>query len=144
MTNDVSNKPPIWFWAVAIIALLWNLFGLFNFYVSTFDQVTILATLNQEQRELFESMPMWATIAFGIATIGGTLASIGLLLRKKWAKQLFIISLIALVAQFVNWLFIQKAPEVFPNSYTMPITVTVMGILLVLYTQYAMRKGWIT
>jgi len=87
---------------------------------------------------------MWATIAFGIATIGGTLASIGLLLRKKWAKQLFIISLIALVAQFVNWLFIQKAPEVFPNSYTMPITVTVMGILLVLYTQYAMRKGWIT
>lgn len=143
MTTNESNKPPVWFWVVAGIALLWNLFGLYNFYISTFHQVTILETLNQEQRALFEAMPMWATVAFGIATVSGVLASIGLLTRKKWAKPLFVISLIAMVAQFVNWLFIQNAPEVFPNSYTMPITVVVVGILLILFTNKGTQKDWL-
>ncbi len=144
MTTNEYNKPPIWFWVVSAIALLWNLFGLFNFYVSTFDQVSILETLNQEQRELFEAMPMWATIAFGVATVSGTLGSIGLLLRKKWAKPLFIISLVTLVAQFINWLFIQNAPEVFPNSYTMPAVVVIVGVLLIFFSNKAIQKGWLS
>ena len=138
-----SIKLPIWFWVVSVLALLWNLFGLFNFYISTFDQATILETLNQEQRELFEAMPLWATICFGIATISGTLACIGLLMRKKWAKQLFIISFITMVAQFVNWLFIQNAPEIFPNSYTMPTAVVLVGILLILFANMGIKKGWL-
>ncbi len=143
MTAYSSSKPPVWFWVVAGIALLWNLFGLFNFYISTFNQVTILETLNQEQRELFEAMPIWATVAFGIATIGGVIATIGLFIRRKWAKQLFVISLIAMVVQFVNWLFIQKAPEVFPNSYTMPVAVVIVGVLLIFFCNKAIQKGWL-
>ena len=139
-----SIKPPIWFWVISVLALLWNLFGLYNFYISTFDQVTILESMNQEQRELFEAMPMWATVCFGIATIGGVIASIGLLMRKKWAKPLFIVSLITLVAQFVNWLFIQNAPEVFPNSYGMPITVFIVGILLILFSNTGIKKNWLS
>lgn len=136
-------KPPIWFWVVSVLALLWNLYGLFNFYISTFNQVAILETLNQEQREVFEAMPTWATIAFAIATISGTLGSVGLLLGKKWAKQLFIISLVAMIAQFINWLFIQNAADVFPNAYTMPIIVVIVGILLVLFANKATQKEWL-
>lgn len=142
MTTSV--KPPAWFWVVSALALLWNLYGLFNFYLSTFNQVVILETLNQEQREVFEAMPMWATIAFAIATIAGTLASIGLLMRKKWAKLLFTISLIAMIVQFVNWLFVQNAPEVFPNSYTMPIVVVIVGILLILFANTGIKKEWLS
>ncbi|WP_435625040.1 hypothetical protein [Flagellimonas sp.] len=138
-----SIKPPIWFWVIGVLALLWNLFGLYNFYISTFDQVAILETLNQEQRELFEAIPLWATICFGIATISAVVASIGLLARKKWAKPLFIISLITLVAQFVNWLFIQNAPEVFPNSYAMPTTVFIVGVLLILFSNKGIQKSWL-
>lgn len=144
MTTNRINKPPVWFWVLSALALLWNLFGLFNFYNSTFNQVAILETLNQEQRELFEAMPMWATIAFAIATISGTLASVGLLLRKKWAKSMFIVSLIAMLAQFVNWLFIQNAPEVFPNSYTMPIVVVLVGIFFILFANKGIQKGWLS
>lgn len=142
MTTSV--KPPVWFWVVGAFALLWNLYGLFNFYLSTFNQVAILETLNQEQRELFESMPMWATVAFAIATITGTIASIGLVMRKKWAKSLFIISLVTMIAQFANWLFIQNAPEVFPDSYTMPIVVVIVGILLILFANMGIKKDWLS
>ena len=144
MTTDVSQKPPVWFWVVAVIALLWNLFGLFNFYISTFDQVSILETLNQKQRELFEAMPLWATIAFGVATVTGTLASLGLLVRKRLAKPLFVVSLVAMVAQFINWLFIQNAPEVFPNSYSMPAAVVIVGVLLIIFSNKGIQKGWLS
>ncbi len=144
MTKSESNKPPIWFWAIAIAALLWNLFGLFNFYISTFDQASLLETLNQEQRKLFEAMPTWAIVCFGVATVGGTLASLGLLIRRKWAKSLFVISLIAMIAQFINWLFIQKAPEVFPDSYTMPVVVVIVGILLIFFSNKAVQESWLS
>ena len=138
-----TNKPSIWFWIASALALIWNLFGVFNYLYQAFNQVAILETLNQQQRELFEAIPAWATAAFAIAVFSGTIACIALLLRKKWAKPLFVISLICAVAQFVNWLFIQKAPEVFPNSYTMPLAVVIVGGLLIYLSSQAINKGWL-
>lgn len=141
MTNSV--KPPVWFWVVSVLALLWNAFGVFQYLYTAFNQVEILETLNQAQREVFEAMPAWATACFAIATFGGLAASIGLFIRKKWSKMLFIVSLVAAIAQFVNWLFIQNAAEVFPNSYAMPVTVVIVGVLLILFSNTGIKKGWL-
>ncbi len=141
MTTSV--KPPVWFWVASIFALLWNIFGVYSYLYNAFNQVEILETLNQGQREVYEAIPAWATACFAIAVFSGTIASIGLLLRKKWAKPVFIISLLTAVAQFINWLFIQNAPEVFPDSYTMPIMVTVVGVLLILFAKKGIQKGWL-
>ena len=142
MTTSV--KPPVWFWVASVFALLWNLFGVYSYLYNAFNQVEILETLNQAQREVFEAIPAWATACFAIAVFSGTIASIGLLLRKKWAKPVFIVSLLTAVAQFVNWLFIQNAAEVFPDSYTMPVLVTVVGILLILFAKKGIEKGWLS
>ena len=61
MTTTV--KPPTWFWVVSIIALLWNLMGVFNYLNQAFNQQAILETLDQAQREAFEGIPAWATAA---------------------------------------------------------------------------------
>ena len=85
MTTPI--KPPTWFWVVSVIALLWNLVGVFNYLNQAFNQVAMLESLNQAQREAFEGIPAWATAAFAIAVFSGTIACIGLLLRKKWAME---------------------------------------------------------
>ncbi len=140
-----SNKPPVWFWVVSVLALLWNLSGVYSYLSSKFNQVEMLEAMTQAQRELFESIPAWATAAFAIAVFAGTIASVGLLLRKKWAKLLFIVSLVAAVLQFVNWLFFQNAPEAFGSSaYTMPIIVVVVGFLLILFAKKSIQKGWLS
>ena len=141
MTTSV--KPPVWFWVASILGLVWNLFGVYSYLYNAFNQVEILETLNQAQREVFEAIPAWATACFAIAVFSGTIASIGLLLRKKWAKPVFIVSLLTAVAQFIDWLFIQNAAEVFPDSYTMPIMVTVVGILLILFARMGIQKNWL-
>ncbi|MCR9265880.1 MAG: hypothetical protein NXH86_17130 [Flavobacteriaceae bacterium] len=137
-------KPPIWFWVVSSIALLWNLSGVFNYLNQAFNQQAILESINQAQREVFEGIPAWATAAFALAVFSGTIGSIGLLLRKKWAKPLFIISLIMAVAQFIHWLFVSNAVEAFgPSTYTMPIIVVIIGLYLIFFSKIGTQKGWL-
>ncbi|MBO0322523.1 hypothetical protein J0X14_09450 [Muricauda sp. CAU 1633] len=141
---NTSAKPPVWFWVVSVIALLWNLMGVFNYLNQAFNQVAILESLDQAQREAFEGIPAWATAAFAIAVFSGAIGSIGLLLRKKWARPLFIISLITAVAQFIHWLFISNAVEAFgPSTYTMPIIVVVIGLYLIFFSKQGIQKGWL-
>ncbi|WP_318344172.1 hypothetical protein [Flagellimonas baculiformis] len=142
--TTTTVKPPTWFWVVSVIALLWNLIGVFNYLNQAFNKQLILESLDQAQREVFEGIPAWATAAFAIAVFSGTLASIGLLLRKKWARPLFILSLLAAVVQFGHWLFINNAVEAFgPSSYTMPIMVIIFGIYLIFFSKKGIQKGWL-
>ncbi|MFD2099574.1 hypothetical protein [Flagellimonas iocasae] len=142
MTTTV--KPPISFWIMSVIALLWNLMGVFNYLNQAFNQVSILESLDQAQREVFEGIPAWATAAFAIAVFSGLAGSIGLLLRKKWARPLFIVSFIAALAQFINWLFISDAVEAFgPSTYTMPILVLLIGLYLIFFSKVGIKKGWL-
>lgn len=80
---NTSVKPPVWFWVVSVIALLWNLLGVMNYLNQAFNQVALMEAMDQAQREVFEGIPAWATAAFAIAVFSGTLASIGLLVRKN-------------------------------------------------------------
>ena len=143
MTNSV--KPPIWFWAVSVISLLWNIMGVFNYLNQAYNKEAMLETLSQVQREAFESIPAWATAAFAIAVFSGFFASFALLLRKKWAKPLFTLSLIAAIAQFISWLFISNAAEAFGSTaYLMPIIVIVIGVYLILFSGKGIRNGWLS
>ena len=141
---NTSVKPPVWFWVVSVIALLWNLLGVMNYLNQAFNQVALMEAMDQAQREVFEGIPAWATAAFAIAVFSGTLASIGLLVRKKWARPLFIVSLVAVVIQFAHWLFISNAVEAFgPSTYGMPIVVVLIGIYLIFFAQKGIEKGWL-
>ncbi|MAU27089.1 MAG: hypothetical protein CMH48_12470 [Muricauda sp.] len=143
MTSTVV-KPPAWFWVVGIIALLWNLVGVFNYLNLAFNKTAVVEALTEEQGELFTSIPAWATAAFAIAVFSGALASIALLLRKKWAKPLFVLSLVAAVLQFINWLFLQNAAEAFgPQAYVTPALVVAIGAFLIFFAQKGIQKGWL-
>ncbi|WP_108424147.1 hypothetical protein [Flagellimonas amoyensis] len=142
--TTTTVKPPTWFWVVGVIALLWNLMGVFNYLSQAFNKQLILEGLDEAQRGVFEGIPAWATAAFAIAVFSGTLGCIGLLLRKKWARPLFIISLLAAIAQFGHWLFINNAVEAFgPSSYAMPIIVILIGIYLIFFSKQGIQKGWL-
>ena len=137
-------KLPTWIRVVSVFAFLWNLAGVFNYLNQAFNQVAIMESLDQAQREAFEGIPTWATAAFAIAVFSGTIACIGLLLRKKWARSFFIISLISAVTQFVHWLFISNAVEAFgPSTYAMPTIVILIGLYLITFSKKGIQKGWL-
>ena len=138
MTNNLI-KPPVWFWIVSVLALLWNLMGVIAYLTMAFATDEMIANMPPEQQEAFLiEYPAWVTGAFALAVFCGFFACVALLLRKKWAYGLFVVSAIAAIAQHT---YIFMNIEV--ASYVMPVMVIVVCILLIFFSKHSEGKQWI-
>lgn len=143
MTTSV--KPPVWFWVVSVIALLWNLMGVAAYLGDAYTSVEQLEQMTQAQRELFEGRPAWVTAAFAIAVFAGAIGSVALLIRKKWAKPVLTLSLIAAIAQFIYNTFMTNTIEVMGNqAIIFPILVLGIGLYLIFFAKKGIQNGWLS
>lgn len=101
--SDVKLGPPKWFWAVAIVFLLWNLFGVSNYLMSvTATSESLMgAGYTAEQAEFMLAMPSWYAAVFALAVWSGLLGAILLLLRKIWAFPVFVFGLLMVILAFI-------------------------------------------
>ena len=138
-------KVPVWYWIVSILALIWNLIGAMAYLGQAFITDEIKATMPVEQVTLLENTPAWVTAAFAFAVWGGVLGCIALLLRKKWAKPVLVISLVGLLVQLGYSFFMTNALEVYgpAQGMVMPIVLLLIGVGLVLFANSARKKTWI-
>lgn len=144
MTNS-TNKPAVTFWAISSVALIWNLMGVFTYLGQAYMTDEVLGALSYSERVLYESTPAWVTAAFAIAVFGGTLGSILLLLRKKLATSVFIVSLIGILTQMTYNFMMRKAAEVYgPGGMIIPVMVILFGFFLVWYSKQSTTKGWLS
>lgn len=145
MDNKQIVKPPTWFWVAGVLALLWNLAGVGQYLAQAFMSDEAKSLMTAEQLTLLEETPTWLTAIFAIAVWFGALACVGLLMRKKWAKSLFLISLIAVVVQMGYSTFMTNAAEVYGTmAIVMAITTTFIAALLFYFSSVAIKKGWLT
>lgn len=146
MTKNQATKPPVWFWVVSVLALLWNLMGVMNYLAQAFMKEAIKAEMTPEQVTLLENTPAWVTAAFAIAVWGGAIGCIALLLRKKWAISTLVISLIGILGQMGYSFFMTNASEVYGQTegVIIPLMVIIIGIILVFFARYANRKTWLS
>ncbi|MDU8887101.1 hypothetical protein RXV94_13100 [Yeosuana sp. MJ-SS3] len=139
MSENSTNKPPIWFWIVSVIALVWNGMGVNAYLQQAYNTESFREMYPPEQLEIIANHPAWLTAAFAIAVFGGALGSITLLLRKKWAVTLFLISLIAVIVQ-MGYAFINDQV----TSMVMVLMIIVFAIFLVWFSRKSAAKGWIS
>lgn len=145
MTNTQTVKPPTWFWIVSVLALLWNLMGVWAYLADAFVSVEALGEMSQEMRELYEGRPTWVTAAYATAVWFGALGCVALLLRKKWAIPVFIISLLGLIAQQIYGFFLSNTFEVVGSSaMILPIVVLIIAIALWYFARSSTAKKWLT
>ena len=139
MTDLSNTKPPIWFWIIAVIALIWNGMGVMAYLVRAFMTDEMIAAIPEEQQaEYLIEHPAWYTAAFALAVFCGALGCLALLLRKKWAYMLFLISFIAATIQQV---YIMVTIE--EASPIMPIMIIVVCAFLVWFSKMSTAKGWL-
>ncbi|AXT20003.1 hypothetical protein D7030_02455 [Flavobacteriaceae bacterium AU392] len=138
MTNS-SNKPAIWFWVVAVISLIWNAMGVFQYLIFTYKTESYQAAYTAEELEIMNNLPSWYIAVFAIAVFAGVLGSLFLLLRKNVAKTMLLISAIAVVIQMGYLLLVIKIGEPI-----MPIVVVVFSIFLVWFSRMASNKDLIS
>ncbi|WP_034039812.1 hypothetical protein [Wocania ichthyoenteri] len=139
MTNS-STKPPVWFWIVSVLALIWNGLGVMAYLARAYATDEMIAALPEEQQtEFLVEYPTWYTAAFAIAVFAGALGCIALLIRKKIAYGLFILSGLSAIIQHV-YLFM----NVDMPSMVMPVLVIVVCLFLIWFSKNAIEKHWIS
>jgi hypothetical protein len=88
-----SDGTPIHLWAVRLLALLWNAFGVFDYLITQNDNAKCPASFAPEQRAWFEGFPARAAAAWAIGMWGALVGSILLLLHNRPAVTAFALSL---------------------------------------------------
>ena len=141
MATTAPSAPPTWFRIAAIVAILWNAMGVFMYLhsVGLFGDPT--ADLTDAQRAAAESLPVLITSAFAVGTFAGLLGSVGLVLRKRWAWPVLLVSALALVV-LEGWVLLLSGHRV-AFGLGVPITVVVVALLLAWLASHARRRGWL-
>lgn len=143
--NTASVTPRRWtFWVIAFIALVWNLIGLAIFVMQVRLTPEMVAAMPTPQQQVYAATPAWVNIAFGVAVVFGVLGSLALLLRKRLAPPLFMVSLLAIVVQMVGAYAVTPMWQVSGSAgLAMPVMLVVIAAYLYWYANKAAAKGWL-
>ena len=140
MKENPIDKNIHWsFWAIVIFALIFNLMGVANL----FSQLSpnIVNAMPEPYREAITNRPLWATIAFAIAVMGGVVGCLLLLIKKFAAYYLFIISLFGTLIATAHFHISNNfyAPDALIGSFSQTLVVG----FLIWYSKWTKNKGWI-
>ena len=92
-------------------------------------------SLPNDMQLYIEIRPSWVTGSFALAVFTATIGNIGLILRKKWANLLLIISLISVIAQTIYNSIIQDIVQNSETEIAVMVLVNLVAVFLVYYSQ---------
>lgn len=146
MTDESSTatgqiSPPAWFWILAIAALLFEAAGAYLFGNSlTLDP----ATLPGDQRSIFEATPKWMAFAWGVAIATGLIGALLLLLRRRFAQPLLLISWLAVAVQFSGLFLVRQLRELTPEDHLLvPVVILLLAYGVWQLSLLANKRGWL-
>lgn len=138
------ERAPKWFVPVSVAALLWNLLGCAAYLADVRLTPADVAKMPSAQQSLYHARPAWAVGATAIAVWFGAGGSLGLILRRRWALPLLIVSLAGVIAQDL-WLFVLSgaARAAGPVAPLLQSLVLIVAVALVILARRAAARGWL-
>lgn len=140
----LREKPPLWFWIVGVLMLLWNGVGVMAYVAEATMSAETLRALPEGQRALLLSRPAWATAAYAVAVFGGVAGCLLLLIRRRLAIPVLVLSLLGVLLQLGHAFGIAGALHVLgPTGAVLPALVLAGALFLVWFARRARMKGWL-
>ncbi len=138
---QASTSVPGWFWAAAAMALLFETFGC-NTYLT--QVTTDPASLPIDQRAMWNATPPWIVGAYAVAVWVGLIGATLLLMRRKLAVPVLLVSLIAVLVQFGGVMLVPALRQVTPDdAFTLPILIIAACYAIFMLSRLAGRRGWL-
>jgi VanZ family protein len=140
-----ASARPAWFRIVAIVFLLWNLIGVYMCWSQSTMTPGQIASLTPGQQQLWNTMPAWMWVVYAVAVVSGALGALMLVLNKRVALPLFIVSLLAVLVQFAQAFLPGGALDVLGAAMALPMPafIAAVAVLQVWVTRKAIARGWI-
>ncbi|MEM7258196.1 MAG: hypothetical protein AAF404_12505 [Pseudomonadota bacterium] len=144
MSSENTRKVSVWFWIVAVLGLLWYLMDFSAFYMRVIAFEQSMASMPQAQQTLYSAMPSWVNGVFALEVFGGLLGCITLLLKRRWALVLLVISLLGVLCQTFYVYFLSDAIAVMGTpAIVMPLVAIAIACILIVVARKAATSGWL-
>ena len=140
-----GNKPPIWFWIVAIVLALWGAMGCWACYQQWTLGAAAMGPVDAWSLKYYAALPVWYNYVYVVSVFAGLLGALALLLREKRAVPLFWISLIGVVVMF-GYAFAATdliAHKGAAATLPFPAFIAAVAIFQIWFARLAAARRWI-
>jgi len=141
--KTMTSGTPWHLWLVGIVGFLWSSMGVVSFMLTEMNVEAVMSRYPPQQREYFESFPMWAVAFWAIGVFGGVIGCVLLLLKKRVAFPVLLVSAIGAIVSNLGGLFLLGGVKVMRETGGLGFTAVpiVLGLLLACYARTMSKKG---
>ena len=143
MTDERYAPQPLasWYWVAAGISVLFMALGCWMYLsVVTADP----ATLPLDQRNLMEAEPTWMVAAFAVAVWSGLVGAVLLLMRKKVAVPVLLVSLVATIVNFLPYAVVRQVRDLTTtNDIAIAVAVVLITGTIYSFARHSRQRGWL-
>ena len=138
-----TSGRPWHLWLVGIVGGLWSVMGVVSFILTQMKVEAVMSEFPPQQREYFESFPLWTVAFWAIGVFGGLIGCLLLLLRNRLAFQLLLASVIGTVVCNHGGLFLLGGMKVMRETDGLGLTFfpVFVAALLAYYARAMSKKG---
>ncbi|MEY1556522.1 hypothetical protein AB3Y40_12895 [Yoonia sp. R2331] len=137
-------KTPIHLWIIGILALIWNMGGVFDYVAVKFRMDSYISQMPEGGMAFLDNAPAWYSAAWAIGVWFSFIGAILLLLRSRLAASAFAMSFLGLViASIYSFVIADSSPMRDAGTGAMIFTVAIYIVLIILfiYARAMTRRG---
>ncbi len=141
--DDRFNPRPVasWFIVAAVGSLLFMGLGCISYLMHVLADPT---SLPLDQRAAFEAEPAWVTAAYAVAVWVGLSGSILLVMRRRAAEWLLLISLLAVLVWLAGLLLVAPLRDgMSANDLIVALVVTALTWTVFWFARHSRQRGWL-
>ncbi|HET7817255.1 MAG TPA: hypothetical protein VFK58_06715 [Sphingomicrobium sp.] len=142
MDEQFAPRPVAgWYLPAAVASLLFMALGCILYLVHVFADP---ATMPLDQRAAFEAEPAWVTAAYAVAVWIGAAGAALLVMRRKLAEPLLMVSLAAVLVWLAGLLVVPGLREnMSANDLLVAIVVTALTWTIFWFARHSRQRGWL-
>ncbi len=130
-----------WYWIGAIAVLVFMSLGVAGYLVSV---TAPGGALPADQRALMAARPVWMIWAYAIAVWSGMAGAVAMLVRRRWAVPLLLISLIGAIFTFLPYAIVPEVRELATEGDgAAGIIVIALCWTSFWFARHSVQRGWL-
>jgi hypothetical protein len=142
MNDEFAPRPVAgWYMPAAVASLLFMALGCIMYLMHVLADP---AAMPLDQRAANEAEPLWVTAAFAVSVWVGVAGAILLVLRKRLAEFLLMVSLAAVLVWLAGLLVVTGLREnMSANDLLVAIVVTALTWTIFWFARHSRQRGWL-
>lgn len=141
--DERFNPRPVagWYMIAAVAALL--LVAVAVAIYATHHLFVDMARLPLDQQQALRAEPPWVRIAAGAAVLTGFAGALLLVLRRRAAEPLLMLSLIAIMVWLAGLFLSPLRDAMSTNDLAVAIVAALLGWTIYLFARHSRQRGWL-